>query len=415
MHNSRPSPNSSPEPTTNRRVVFIANSMYSDILSGGDIHTLHMARGALDGGWPVHFFAGHGLKAQLEQRQFPVTLTPTDHGIIRPRNFDNLSGQLRLLVDYLGRMFRTLNHRSAISAQDWVYANTDFWWDSVPAMLSRARRKVMILGMDAPSLREIWVCSRPDVKPIRLPSVHYWLSQEIALRCFRRCRVKRLLYIHPNQKPRLLRLGFRDDELVFVSNGIDVEQADAVPDQPKQFDAVWTGRVHQQKGIDDLLATLRYLSQSVPNFRALLIGNLQKSLGPKIKEAGLEAFVTFSGFVSEPEKFRLLKCSRVFLMPSKYESWGIVIGEALASALPVIAYDLEAYRPIFGKLLRYVPPFDLPAFQKEARAQIELTRAGTNYLVPQDLAKFKLENSWGEAQRQFRRALTELEGHCREL
>jgi hypothetical protein len=64
----------------------------------------------------------------------------------------------------------------------------------------------MILGMDCPTLSEIIFQTRPDVKSVRLPSIHYWLSQNLALRLFRRCKNKNF-YVHEAMKPRLLKMG----------------------------------------------------------------------------------------------------------------------------------------------------------------------------------------------------------------
>ena len=290
-----------------------------------------------------------------------------------------------------------------------MYLNTDFWWDVLPGLRSRARRKLMILGMDSPTLRQVLAASRADVKPIRLPSLHYWASQQLGLRLFRRCRHKRLFFVHPDQKARLLQLGYRQEELVFISNGVDVARADAIPAQTKQFDVVWTGRVHAQKGIDDLLATLAGLAKELPNFRALLIGKVKERLEVRVRELGLERHVQFSGYVSEDEKFRLLKCSRLFLMPSRYESWGIVIGEALAAELPVLAYRLDCYPAVFGDLVRYVPPFDGARYRAEAIRLVRELRAGQNYLEPEPLRQFKRENSWAAAQQKFCDAVRSLE------
>lgn len=375
--------------------------MYSDILSGGDIHTLHMAAGAIERGFPVRFLAGHAMQTQLESRQMPATIGLTDKGKLPPGNFDSLSGQLRLFRDYLRRLVGTLGRRHEIRPGDVVYANTDFWWDSIPTLVGDARGKLMILGMDCPTLWEVVTRGRPDVKPIRLPSLHYWLSQQFGLRLFRRCRNKKLFYVHPDQKPRLLGMGFREEELMYISNGVDIAIADGVPPQEKVYDVVWTGRVHQQKGIEDLLDTLAHLAREVKGFKAVLVGNVKKALGPRIEAAGLAGCVDFAGFVPEEEKFRLMKASRLFLMPSYYESWGIVIGEALGSGTPVLAYDLAAYRPVFGDLVRYVPFHDPVRFKHTAREMVEAIRVSGPALDPVALARFKQENSWEEARRKF--------------
>lgn len=375
--------------------------MYSRIVSGGDVHTLMMAEGALRQGHEIHFLAGHGLKLQLDERQLPVGLTLTDSGLLPAEKWDSLKGQMILFYDYLRRLRGTFAHLDVIREEDCVYLNTDFWWDALPGIRSRARRKLMILGMDSPTLGQVLAASRADVKPIRLPSLHYWASQQLGLRLFRGCRNKRLLYVHPDQKPRLLRMGYREEELVLISNGVDVARAEAIPGQDKLYDVVWTGRMHAQKGIDDLLATLAHLAKRLPDFKAMLIGKVRERLEPRVRELGLGNHVAFSGYVSEDEKFRLLKCSRLFLMPSRYESWGIVIGEALACGVPVLGYRLDCYPAVFGDLVSYVPCFDTAGYREEALRLVTDLRAGRNCLEPARLKQFKGENSWAAAQRKF--------------
>ncbi len=389
-------------------VFFMANCMYRDHLAGGDIHFLHMAEAALAAGFRVHFFGGHALQKQLEARRLPATITLTDRKTLPPFSAESLGGQFRLLFDYAGRFFRTLPKLSQISRQDVVYAVTDYWFDAWPMIFSKAPKKLMILGMDAPTLREIILRTRPDVTRTRLASIYYWLSQNISLRVFRRCKTKRLFYVHPAMKGRLLALGYSESELTFISNGIDVRQADAIPEQKKIYDAIWAGRVHPQKGIEDLLATLAHLAKVIENFRAVVIGHVKNELAPKIEALGLSAHVTFSGFVSEAEKFRLLKASRVFLMPSHYESWGIVIGEALACGLPVVAYDLAPYREIFKDFVFYVPQGHLEDYKKAAEKLIGDVRDKGSSVPDLRLREFQMTNSWPTAQDKFQRVLQEL-------
>jgi glycosyltransferase involved in cell wall biosynthesis len=137
----------------------------------------------------------------------------------------------------------------------------------------------------------------------------------------------------------------------------------------------------------------------------MFIGNVRDALLPEIARRGLEKVVEFSGFVSEEEKIRLFKASRVFLMPSKHEGSPRVIGESIIAGTPVVAYDIPNYRPLFGDFARYAPPFDLAQFQQVAEREITAMRAGKNYLDAMDLAAFKRENSWETTQGKFLAAL----------
>jgi glycosyltransferase involved in cell wall biosynthesis len=49
-----------------------------------------------------------------------------------------------------------------------------------------------------------------------------------------------------------------------------------------------------------------------------------------------------------------MKASKIFVFPSYLESFAIVVCEALACGLPVVAYELPAYRDFYGNSLAYV-------------------------------------------------------------
>ncbi len=366
-----------------RRIYFFANGIFSDQISGGDIHFFHMAQVAMDAGCTVHFFGGHALEKQLRARFQKYELTLTDRAPAKPFNAHSFLGQFRLLFDYARRLTGSLRQLSKIQPDEPAYAVNDYWFDVWPLLLCKARRKLMILGMDAPTLREII---------FRLRHLSLWL--------FLLRGNKRLFYVHPDMKPRLLAMGYREEELVFISNGMNLKAAEQVPPQKKEYDVVWLGRVHRQKGIDDLLAMFVILARELKDFRAVLVGRLDE-LAPRLAELKLSHYVTLTGLVSEEEKFRLFKASRVFLMPSRQESWGIVIAEALACDVPVVAYDLPAYRPIFGGLIDYVPSFDFEMFKTKSLAAIAKARRGEVVLDTRALALLKAEHSWGAAGNRF--------------
>ena len=163
--------------------------------------------------------------------------------------------------------------------------------------------------------------------------------------------------------------------------------------------------MHRQKGVDDLVATLARLRERLPDFRAVLLGNVREGLRPLLQARGVEDCVEFAGFVSEAEKVRLFKASRLFLMPSRHEGSPRVIGESILAGTPVVAYELENYRPLFGDFARYTPPFDLAAFQQAAEAEIRRMRAGENYLDRLDRAAFARENSWTATAARFLAAM----------
>jgi glycosyltransferase involved in cell wall biosynthesis len=390
------------------RLVCFVNGIFSEGIGGGDVYFAYMARAAMDAGDPIHCFGGHALRRYLERQGFPLNLTLTDRRMAVLGDTASLPGQFQLLFDFARRLLGTLSRLKEVQPDDIAYAMSDYWFDTIPLMLCRSRAKVLYLGMMAPTLRQVLFKGRADVTASRLASLYYWLSQHFSLRCFRLCHGGVVTYSHPEMRDYLMAFGYRESSLEYVPNGSDVDAANRVPPQPKQFDVAWTGRVHPQKGVDDLLALLIRLNERLKDFRAVIIGKSKEVLEPRIRDLGLSAHVTFSGLVSEEEKFRLLKASRVFVMPSRYESWGIVVGEALAADVPVVAYELGCYRPVFGDFVRYVKPFDREEWLRSVEREVLEMRAGRNYLTKLDMASMKKSLSWTFGQERFRAVLNRM-------
>jgi glycosyltransferase involved in cell wall biosynthesis len=402
-------PLDAPPAASHPRVVFFVNGIYTKHIAGSDIYLTHMARAAIEANYPIQFFGGHALRWFLERQGLPLNQTVTDSKVADLGDAGSIGGQLGLLIDNTRRFFGALRRLKEVGRRSIAVAISDFWWDTLPLILCRARGKILYLGMKAPSLRQVLFRTRADVPASRFGSLHFWFSQQLSLRCLRFCRGGSVIYGHPEIKDYLLRFGYRESQLVYVGNGIDVSAAQSVPDQPKQFDVAWTGRVHPQKGIEDLLVTLKWLKDQLPDFRAVIIGKSKDALEKPVRELGLAANVTFSGLVLEEEKFRLLKASRVFVMPSHYESWGLVVGEAVAAGIAVVAYRLQCYPPLFGDFIRYVNPFDVDEFKRLAEKELRNQRAGQSYLACMDRQRLIGSLGWETSQRAFCKLLFNLE------
>jgi len=364
----------------------------------------NLARAAARAGYEINYFGGHAFQDIVTSENLPGQVTLTDDAVM-PKPAGGMRGQIALFRDFYGRHRRTMGQLAAVKPEDYVCAASDYWFDVIPLSRSASQHKLMVLNMEAPTLRQIVSRGRPDIDAVRLSSLHYWFSQEWSLRRFAATPHRHMLYLHPLMEPRLDQLGIQASDRTLISYGFDPAANDAVPAQNRTYDVVWIGRVHRQKGIDDLVSTLQFLKRQFNDLRAIFVGNVKAGLTPLIEKIGLQSNVAFSGFVSEEEKIRLFKSSRIFLMPSKHEGSPRVIGESIIARTPVVAYDIPNYRPLFGDLVRYAPPFQLAEFQKAAAAELAKMRAGENYLDQADLEIFKRDNSWEAAQERFLEAL----------
>ncbi|MBL7978419.1 MAG: glycosyltransferase [Bacteroidetes Order II. Incertae sedis bacterium] len=102
--------------------------------------------------------------------------------------------------------------------------------------------------------------------------------------------------------------------------------------------ALFLSRLHPIKGIMLLLDAWQNIRSEgwVLEIAGPDEGGYAAEVLQKVTENNLTATVRVTGPVSDTEKWELLTQADLFVLPSKSENFGIVIGEAMAAGLPVI-------------------------------------------------------------------------------
>lgn len=99
------------------------------------------------------------------------------------------------------------------------------------------------------------------------------------------------------------------------------------------------GLFNEQKNHVFLIDVFREVVQRNPNAKLRLVGkgDIQEAIRRKVAQYGLESNVTFVGETLHPEEE--YHAADVFVMPSLYESFGLVTVEAQCSGLPCVLSD----------------------------------------------------------------------------
>jgi len=169
---------------------------------------------------------------------------------------------------------------------------------------------------------------------------------------------------------RLLELGMPENRVRRMDNGVDVQGIAAVPEPEKSVDAVLVG-VRPDKGLFDIVPVWRRVQELRPGTTLMLMGGMSGESGmlEDVRRQGLDKVITVyrpeSGFVTGPAYWRKLKEAHLLFAPSPREGWGIVVGEAMAAGLPVVAYDLPAYRKIYSGAYEPVTQGDREEFAEK--------------------------------------------------
>ncbi|MDH5483411.1 MAG: glycosyltransferase family 4 protein [Candidatus Bathyarchaeota archaeon] len=165
------------------------------------------------------------------------------------------------------------------------------------------------------------------------------------------------------------RKAFGLSRLVVSSNGVNLANFRNIESMAKVYDAVFFGRMSEEKGVFTLLKAWKILIKQMPSAHLLLLGgveseHMKESCVRVIESLGLSQNVTISGFVSDKEAVRLLKSSRIFVLPSTAEGFGLVVVEAMAAGLPCILSNLPALKENFHSTAVFVEPKDVKRLAK---------------------------------------------------
>ena len=138
-----------------------------------------------------------------------------------------------------------------------------------------------------------------------------------------------------------------------IPNGIDVQRFNLhMAPLPQFTDDRWNilfvGRFEKRKGVRYLLRAIPTIRERHPDTRFIFVGEgrLRAGFQNFVKQARWPD-VVFTGYVSDEEKLRYFASSHVFCAPATgSESMGIVLLEAMASGIPVVASNIQGYTTV---------------------------------------------------------------------
>jgi phosphatidylinositol alpha-mannosyltransferase len=146
---------------------------------------------------------------------------------------------------------------------------------------------------------------------------------------------------------------FPDFPLRVIPNGIDVNvfKPGLSPIRHLRDDNVnilFVGRLEKRKGLGDLLRGYEFMRARVPQSRLIIVGDgpLRGKVESYISRHRLPN-VVLAGYVPDSVKPRYYDSADIFCAPATgAESFGIVLLEAMASGLPVVATEVPGYMSV---------------------------------------------------------------------
>lgn len=312
----------------------------------------------LSGGGPVRTYE---IYKRLSQRHEITVLTPTFKGSTQEKIRDGVR-YLRL-----GRKIR--NHGSS-------HHITFFF--SLPAAIRKMQYDLLVedfmppfsatlnpLFAKTPVIGSVqWFFARQLAQQYKLP---FQMGERYGIRLYKN------LVVLTEQMRQQLSERHRKANIEVIPNGVNNS---LFSDDFCYGDYIlYLGRVDvEQKGVDLLLEAYQKIPESV-RLPLYLVGHSfqQKRIESMIARMGLSAWVTLPGKVTGEQKCQLIQQCRFVCVPSREETFGMVITEACASGKPVVLFDKSPMREVASPACHRVRPFDVDAYSCAIQEFIQLT------------------------------------------
>lgn len=149
------------------------------------------------------------------------------------------------------------------------------------------------------------------------------------------------------------RMGVRQEQMFFSPYCVDNDHFEAQRRElciqrndirrsygfaPDVFVVGYSGKLYPRKNPMELIRAMSHLPVHAGKFGLLMVGDgAQKAACERMARSLLHMPIVFTGFLNQTELARAYTAMDLFVMPSLWETWGLVLNEAMVFGLPVIA------------------------------------------------------------------------------
>ena len=209
---------------------------------------------------------------------------------------------------------------------DLVYSSSDFLPDALAGFIYKIRRRKWVAGF--------------YLKAFRQNRIHFF-TQKIVLWLISRF-ADMVVVTNPTMYPL-----FPTKAKTWINGGVDLKLA-GLSDKPKIYDAVFCGRIHPSKGIDELLEIWNLVIKEKPNARLAIIGDGDLGLNYIRFHKKFCKGIDLLGYMGK-ERYEIYKQSKIVLYPTplKYDHFSMAPIEAMACGCQMICFGT----PIVMKMM----------------------------------------------------------------
>ncbi len=139
-------------------------------------------------------------------------------------------------------------------------------------------------------------------------------------------------------KEKLMSWGVEEKNIETALLTVDIEPYLNLEYKPESGRVLYVGSLAERKGLDLLIQALPLIRQK---FELHIVGDKEgeekEQLKQLLKDKHLNHKVTWSGFLQGDELYKEYQEASVFVLPTREDCFGLVLVEALAAGVPIVA------------------------------------------------------------------------------
>jgi len=285
------------------------------------------------------------------------------------------------IVNYIGRIIEGIKIGLTLKTKEdtriVIYSASEFWMDSLPAFILKIRNSNIK-----------WVAAWYQTAPFpwkgysegnrgnkyHFSALIYWLIQ-FPIKSLIKKQANLVLINNEEERKVFPKLSGKERAVV-VFGAVDINKVkkwkEKLGNQPKIYDAVFQGRFHPQKGVEELVDIWKQVVAHKPGAKLVMIGDgsLMDTVKLKIKNKKLEDNIILTGYLFDgEEKYRIFSQSKLVVHPAFFDSGGMAAAEAMAFGLPCVGFDLKSFKSYYPEGMVKVGSGDIELF---AESVVEL-------------------------------------------
>lgn len=216
-------------------------------------------------------------------------------------------------------------------------------------------------------------------------TLHGWTKANLKVRCYEYLdaiimkNFNKIIVVSNQIREDLLKKNFTEQKIIVIHNAVDVSYFGQKTDDALRYKEKFgisgncriigtVGRLSSEKGQKYLIEAAEEVLRIFPEVVFLLVGDGAegKMLKNIVYAKGLEKHIAFAGFCPVQEMKNMYSLMDIFILPSLTEGISLVLLEAMAMGIPVIATKVGGTNEIIehGRTGYLIPPADKQAISE---------------------------------------------------